>query len=40
MTLDPTDWELFRSTGQRMVDDMLEAQGTVRPVKYSAGPCE
>ena len=30
MTLDPSDWELFRSTGHRMVDDMLEAQRTVR----------
>jgi aromatic-L-amino-acid/L-tryptophan decarboxylase len=30
MTLDPTDWELFRLTGRRMVDDMLDAQRTVR----------
>jgi aromatic-L-amino-acid/L-tryptophan decarboxylase len=30
MTLDPTDWELFRVTGHRMVDDMLESQRTVR----------
>ncbi len=30
MTLDPTDWELFRTTGHQMVDDMLESQRTVR----------
>jgi aromatic-L-amino-acid/L-tryptophan decarboxylase len=30
MTLDPTDWNLFRVTGHRMVDDMLEMQRTVR----------
>lgn len=30
MTLDPTDWELFRSTGHRMIDDMLDSQRTVR----------
>jgi glutamate/tyrosine decarboxylase-like PLP-dependent enzyme len=30
MSLDPTDWDLFRVTGHRMVDDMLEMQRTVR----------
>ena len=30
MTLDPSDWELFRSTGHRMVDDMLDSQRTIR----------
>lgn len=30
MTLDPTDWELFRTTGHQMVDDMLDMQRTVR----------
>ena len=30
MTLDPTDWDLFRTTGHKMVDDMLESQQTVR----------
>jgi aromatic-L-amino-acid/L-tryptophan decarboxylase len=30
VTLDPTDWELFRTTGHQMVDDMLESQRTVR----------
>lgn len=29
MTLDPTDWELFRTTGHQMVDDMLDMQRTV-----------
>jgi aromatic-L-amino-acid/L-tryptophan decarboxylase len=29
MTLDPSDWDLFRSTGHQMVDDMLEWQRTI-----------
>jgi aromatic-L-amino-acid/L-tryptophan decarboxylase len=30
MTLDPDDWDLFRTTGHQMVDDMLEWQQTLR----------
>ncbi len=30
MTLDPNDWDLFRSIGHQMVDDMLASQRTVR----------
>jgi aromatic-L-amino-acid/L-tryptophan decarboxylase len=30
MTLDPHDWDLFRTTGHQMVDDMLEWQQTLR----------
>ncbi len=30
MTLDPSDWDLFRTTGHRMVDDMLDVQRMAR----------
>ncbi len=30
MTLDPKDWDLFRTTGHQMVDDMLDWQRTLR----------